>query len=234
MKKNINKILIVLLMIFSLSVSTLTIVEAKSSKSAITEKTQSKKGKKAKKIKIPDFNNVPNIKDWCKKNKLKLKTKYKYSNKVEKGKIISQKPKVGKKVKKNAKVNVVISKGRKSTMEEKKNKNSSKNDISFVVSDVRNDVTGNWRIAKIAENIEIQDYALNYYKKYFKNDNEIHAIVNFNYKTTTKISVMGNLLDVTIYEYVDKEEHDANLLFSGMLLKEYHVNKDTGEIEEIQ
>ena len=39
---------------------------------------------------------------------------------------------------------------------------------------------------------------------------------------------------VSVYEYVDKEEHDAKLLFSGMLLKEYHVNKDTGEIEEIQ
>ena len=69
---------------------------------------------------------------------------------------------------------------------------------------------------------------------FFKSDDEIHAIVNFNYKTTTKISVMGNLLDVSVYEYVDKEEHDAKLLFSGKLLKEYHVNKDTGEIEEIQ
>lgn len=95
-------------------------------------------------------------------------------------------------------------------------------------------MTGNWRIASIAENIEIQDYALDYYKECFKSDDEIHAIVNFNYKTTTKISVMGNLLDVSVYEYVDKEEHDAKLLFSGMLLKEYHVNKDTGEIEEIQ
>ena len=52
--------------------------------------------------------------------------------------------------------------------------------------------------------------------------------------STTKISVMGNLLDVSVYEYVDKEEHDTKLLFSGKLLKEYHVNKDTGEIEEIQ
>ena len=48
------------------------------------------------------------------------------------------------------------------------------------------------------------------------------------------VLLMGNLLDVSVYEYVDKEEHDAKLLFSGMLLKEYHVNKDTGEIEEIQ
>ena len=118
--------------------------------------------------------------------------------------------------------------------EEKQDNSTSKDDISFVVSNVRHDVTGNWRIATIAENIEMQDYALDYYKEYFKSDDEIHAIVNFNYKTTTKISVMGNLLDVSVYEYVDKEEHDAKLLFSGMLLKEYHVNKDTGEIEEIQ
>ena len=118
--------------------------------------------------------------------------------------------------------------------EEKQDNSTSKDDISFVVSNVRNDVTENWRIATIAENIEMQDYALDYYKEYFKSDDEIHAIVNFNYKTTTKISVMGNLLDVSVYEYVDKEEHDAKLLFSGMLLKEYHVNKDTGEIEEIQ
>ncbi|MFR0838937.1 MAG: hypothetical protein ACLSHA_10375 [Neglectibacter timonensis] len=111
---------------------------------------------------------------------------------------------------------------------------TAKDDISFVVTNVPNDVTGNWRIATIAENIEMQDYALDYYKEYFKSDDEIHAIVNFNYKTTTKISVMGNLLDVSVYEYVDKEEHDAKLLFSGMLLKEYHVNKDTGEVEEIQ
>lgn len=112
--------------------------------------------------------------------------------------------------------------------------NSEFDNINFVVSNVRNDVTGNWRIATIAESIEIQNYALDYYNKYFESDKEIHAIVNFTYNTTTKISVMGNLLDVTIYEYVDKEEHDAKLLFSGMLLKEYHVNKDSGEIEEIQ
>ena len=118
--------------------------------------------------------------------------------------------------------------------EEKQNESTAIDDISFVVTNVPNDVTGNWRIASIAENIEMQDYALDYYKEYFKSDDEIHAIVNFNYKTTTKISVMGNLLDVSVYEYVDKEEHDAKLLFSGMLLKEYHVNKDTGEIEEIQ
>lgn len=116
--------------------------------------------------------------------------------------------------------------------EEKQNESTAIEDISFVVTNVPNDMTGNLRIALISENIEIQDCALDYYKEYFKSDDEIHAIVNFNYKTTTKIFVMENLLDVSVYEYVDKEEHDAKLLFSGMLLKEYHINKETGEIDK--
>ncbi len=109
-----------------------------------------------------------------------------------------------------------------------------KDGISFHISDVRNDVTGNWRIALIAENIQMRDYAVDYYNEYFKDDKEIHAIVNFNYNTTTKLSVVGDSIDVTVYEYVDKEEHDAKKLFSGKLLKEYFVNINTGEIEEIQ
>ena len=106
--------------------------------------------------------------------------------------------------------------------------------IDFHISDVRNDVTGNWRISTIAENIQMQDHALAYYKKYFKNDNEIHGIVNLNYKTTTKIMVLSGQLDVSVYEYVDGEEHDAKELYGGMLLSEYFVNMDTGEIEQIQ
>ncbi len=116
-----------------------------------------------------------------------------------------------------------------------KNEESTKKDITFSVSDVPNDVTGNWRIATIAENIQMEDYALDYYKKYFKNDSEIHAIVNFNYNTTTKILVLNSSqLDVCVYDYVDKEEHDAKLLFSGTLLSEFTVDKQTGEIEKIR
>lgn len=107
-------------------------------------------------------------------------------------------------------------------------------DAHFSVSDVRNDVTGNWKISSIAESINIEEYALSYYKKYFSDDTEIHAIVNFALNTTTKISVMGDMIDVCIYEYVDKEEHDANILFSGTLLKEYFIYLDNGDVEEIQ
>lgn len=106
--------------------------------------------------------------------------------------------------------------------------------IKFSVSKVRNDSTGNWRISLIAENIDMSEYALDYYKQYFTDDSEIHFIVNFNYNTTTKIMVVGGQLDVTVQDYVSKEEHDANILGSGTVLAEYFVDKETGEIEKIR
>lgn len=106
--------------------------------------------------------------------------------------------------------------------------------ISFRADKVRNDTTGNWRISLIAENIDMSEYALDYYKQYFTDDSEVHFIVNFNYNTTTKIMVMGGDLDVTVQEYVAKEEHDAKMLGSGTVLAEYFVNIETGEIEKVR
>lgn len=106
--------------------------------------------------------------------------------------------------------------------------------IKFTVSKVRKDNTGNWRVSCIAENIDMSQYALDYYNRYFTDDSEIHFIVNFNYNTTTKIMVSGDQLDVTVQDYVSKEEHDANVLGSGTVLAEYLVDKDTGEIEQIR
>jgi len=114
------------------------------------------------------------------------------------------------------------------------NKNINDIDDSFSASDVRNDVTGNWRISTIASNINIVEYALSYYKEKFKNNNEIHGIINLNNNTTTKITVMGEMLDISVYEYTSGEEHDANLLYGGMLLKQYVIYLDNGDIEEIQ
>ena len=85
--------------------------------------------------------------------------------------------------------------------------------IKFSVSKVRNDNTGNWRISLIAENIDMSEYALDYYKQYFTDDSEIHFIVNFNYNTTTKIMNMGGQLDVTVQDYVPKEEQELRVHF---------------------
>lgn len=100
--------------------------------------------------------------------------------------------------------------------------------------DVPNDVTESWKYVTTALSTDFTEYDLSYYNTYFSDNKEIHAIINFTNNTTAKISVIGNMLDVTIYEYVDKEEHDADLLYSGKLLKEYFVYIDNGDIEEVQ
>lgn len=99
---------------------------------------------------------------------------------------------------------------------------------------VRNDVTGNWRIVTIAKPLAMSEKAVEYYNECFKSDNEIHAIVNFTYKTTTKISSLGdNTINVTTYEYVSGEEHDAKKLFSGMLLTDKFYDATSGKELEL-
>ena len=100
--------------------------------------------------------------------------------------------------------------------------------------EVRNDVTGKWRYAVCADSGKIiAEYALTYYNKYMS-DGEIHAIINFSDRTTTKLvqAIEPEKIALTVYEYVDGEEHDAKLMFSGKVLAYYMVNKNTGEITE--
>lgn len=98
-------------------------------------------------------------------------------------------------------------------------------------NDVRNDTTGKWRILKISENIDIEEYALSYADLHMKDD-ELHFIVNFNYHTTTWLNKIDGLLFVDIREYVKKEEHDAKKLGNGMVLKSYVIYPD-GDIQEL-
>lgn len=104
----------------------------------------------------------------------------------------------------------------------------------FERNDVRNDTTGNWKVSTIAEDVQMVDYALSYYEKYFYNDSEVHCIVNFTNKTTTCIQYMSGQIYVTVHEYVDGEEHDVNVMFSGMVLADFIVYPDNGDIEKIQ
>ena len=101
--------------------------------------------------------------------------------------------------------------------------------IDFDVRSVRNDTTGNWRIALIAENVEVKDIAFDYYKACFKGDSEIHFIVNFSSNTTSSIAVTSDTLHVTVREYVSGEEHDAKMLGGGTVLGEYYLDRSTGE-----
>ncbi|MGN0162700.1 MAG: hypothetical protein ACI4EA_03830 [Candidatus Ornithomonoglobus sp.] len=114
------------------------------------------------------------------------------------------------------------------------NKDISSLNSHFSVSSVRNDKTGHWKISSIASNIQFEEYAASYYDRYFTDDKQIHFIVNFALKTTSVVSCFGNILDVTVHEYIDGEEHDANILGGGTVLAEYFVYLDNGDIEWIQ
>lgn len=94
---------------------------------------------------------------------------------------------------------------------------------------VRNDVTGRWRISTTSDSIVPADYALEYYNALFSSDDEIHAIWNATLNTTTRITASDGLLYVDTLEYVDGEEHDANLLFSGTVLDSKIINIETGQ-----
>ncbi|BBF41940.1 hypothetical protein lbkm_0620 [Lachnospiraceae bacterium KM106-2] len=100
---------------------------------------------------------------------------------------------------------------------------------------VRNDVTGNWKYARLFTTEDLNEYAKSYYEEYFEDDDEIHGIVNFSTKTTTKIATLSsNILSVTVHEYVENEEYDAKTMYSGNILKEYFVYLDNGDIEKVR
>ncbi len=102
-------------------------------------------------------------------------------------------------------------------------------DIFFYES-FPNDTTGKWRKALVASTDTIETYALDYYRKYFKADDEIHIIYNFTLKTVNSLRVFGDLLLISVTEYVDGEEHDAKSTGGGLYLGQYHISLESGEV----
>lgn len=98
-------------------------------------------------------------------------------------------------------------------------------------TDVRNDTTGNWKKATTSEDIDITEHAKEYADEHME-DGDTHFIINFTLDTTTVINKQGDMLFVDVHEYVDKEEHDASTIGSGMLLKEHTIDSD-GKVEKV-
>ena len=101
-------------------------------------------------------------------------------------------------------------------------------EINFQTS-VRNDVTGNWRLATTSDSIVPAECAVEYYKTMFSSDDEIHGIWNATLGNMTSISVGSGMLFVDTYEYVNGEEHDAKLMFSGNKLMSEVFDLSTGQ-----
>lgn len=107
-------------------------------------------------------------------------------------------------------------------------------DGTFSRNDVRNDVTNSWKVSTIAADVSMEDYAFSYYNRYHPQENVVEAVINFTRNTSTCMVLQGEYIDISIYDYVDGEEHDAKQMFTGTLLKEYKVYIDNGDIIEVQ
>lgn len=107
--------------------------------------------------------------------------------------------------------------------------------VDVIFSDnVKNDATGNARLAKVTGEKSVEEYVLDYYKIYFKSDQEVHAIVNYTLNTTACVTSAGDKINVRIYEHKDGEEQDAKKLFTGEKYAEYNVDKETGTIDKVE
>lgn len=113
--------------------------------------------------------------------------------------------------------------------------NSDSDTVSVEYHDsVPNDVTGKWRLAIVDTSHFVTDYALNYYNMFCKDASEIHGIINRQDNTTTSINKAGNLLMLTVHQYVPGEENDAKLLYSGAVLSEYEIDMETKAVTQIK
>ena len=104
-------------------------------------------------------------------------------------------------------------------------------DLVFCDS-VPNDDSGYFKICKISASEQVVNFAVPYYRGFFEDDREVHAIINNTLKTTTRILVDGYILDVDVFKHIEGEEDDAYTLFCGDLCESYTVNKVTEEIEQ--
>lgn len=102
-------------------------------------------------------------------------------------------------------------------------------DVTFS-SSFHNDKTGRWRKALVATSSPIDEYAVDYYKEYFKSDDEVHYIYNFTLNTVNALTVQDGTLFISVSEYVDGEEHDAAKAGGGEYYGQYHFDLDTGEM----
>ncbi|MDE5769255.1 MAG: hypothetical protein K2H82_07705 [Oscillospiraceae bacterium] len=97
---------------------------------------------------------------------------------------------------------------------------------------VPNDVTGKWKCLVVDAMGSIPEYALSAYNKYGA-DASVFIMEDLTGRQCAVVTDLGDMLDVSIHEYVDKEHEDAKLMASGNLLAEYRIYKDNGDIVTI-
>ena len=99
---------------------------------------------------------------------------------------------------------------------------------------IREDSTGNWRLAMASTSEDFLSYAASYYENYFKSDDETHFFINTTLGTTASVTKLADMLGVYMYDHVEGEEHSAKKIPEGTYLGQYWIYLDNGDIEKIE
>lgn len=109
------------------------------------------------------------------------------------------------------------------------------NDLDVTFRDsIREDSTGNWRLAMASTSEDFLSYAASYYENYFKSDDETHFFINTTLGTTASVTKLADMLCVYMYDHVEGEEHSAKKIPEGTYLGQYWIYLDNGDIEKIE
>lgn len=103
---------------------------------------------------------------------------------------------------------------------------------TITTSPVRNDKTNKWYLCRMSDNIKFEEYARSYYSSHMSSE-QVHWIINFTKHTTNCLQLLGDHLNLCIYEHIDGEEHDAATLPSGIKLAEFNIYLDNGDIVQL-
>ena len=89
-----------------------------------------------------------------------------------------------------------------------------------------------WFVSQYDNPIEFTEYALSYADTYIARG-ETHWIINKVANTSTSVYDTGDILYVTVYEYIEDEEMDVETLGTGTPLFDYQIYKDNGDIVDV-
>ena len=89
--------------------------------------------------------------------------------------------------------------------------------------EVPNDLTGNWRWAEYDNDTGFEQFAVDYYKAYVKDDSDVHGIINRKTNVLYRLNCHYKLY-VTSLEYTTGEENDAKAMFGGNPIVDYEID----------
>ena len=124
-----------------------------------------------------------------------------------------------------------VKEGKKTSKKKMKKKLKKKYALKFH-KEVPNDTTGNWRWAEYESDTGFEQFSVDYYNAFVKDNSEVHIIINRKTNITYRLNCYGHLY-IMAMEYVPGEENDAVSMCTGYPLAQFEVDPETGTIESV-